>query len=72
MEPTYSRCICVIERAGISVYSYMGRLLATPRCGSRPETLGRAAVSLGPDSFAMVDQNDRKSKAEYYIRFLFY
>ncbi|CAH0726155.1 unnamed protein product, partial [Brenthis ino] len=55
------RCICVIERAGISVYSYMGRLLATPRCGSRPETLGRAAVSLGPDSFAMVDQADRKS-----------
>ncbi|CAH0726156.1 unnamed protein product, partial [Brenthis ino] len=54
------RCICVIERAGISVYSYMGRLLATPRCGSRPETLGRAAVSLGPDSFAMVDQADRK------------
>lgn len=40
----------------------MGRLLATPRCGSRPETLGRAAVSLGPDSFAMVDQTDRKSE----------
>ena len=65
-KPIYSRCICVIERAGISVYSYMGRLLATPRCGSRPETLGRAAVSLGPDSFAMVDQNDRKSE-DYFI-----
>lgn len=38
----------------------MGRLLASPRCGSRPETLGRAAVSLGPDSFALVDQTDRK------------
>ncbi|CAG9566558.1 unnamed protein product [Danaus chrysippus] len=53
------RCICVIERAGISVYSYMGRLLASPRC-SRPETLGRAAVSLGPDALALIDQSDRK------------
>lgn len=54
------RCICVIERAGVSVYSYMGRLLASPRC-SRPETLGRAAVSLGPDALALIDQSDRKS-----------
>ncbi|XP_050670516.1 intraflagellar transport protein 80 homolog isoform X2 [Leptidea sinapis] len=54
------RCLCVIERAGISVYSYMGRLLASPRVGSRPETIGRAAVSLGPDSLAVIDQTDRK------------
>lgn len=49
-----------MERAGISVYSYMGRLLASPRWGARPETLGRAAVSLGPDTLAAVDQADRK------------
>ncbi|XP_034840469.1 intraflagellar transport protein 80 homolog [Maniola hyperantus] len=55
------RCMCVIERAGISIYSYMGRLLASPRSGSRPETLGRAAVSLGPDSLAVIDQTDRKT-----------
>nr|XP_026488740.1 intraflagellar transport protein 80 homolog [Vanessa tameamea] len=55
------RCICVIERAGVSIYSYMGRLLASPRSGSRPETLGRAAVSLGPDTFAVIDQTDRKA-----------
>ncbi|KAG6457329.1 hypothetical protein O3G_MSEX010242 [Manduca sexta] len=54
------RCLCVIERAGLSVYSYMGRLLASPRMGVRPETLGRAAVSLGPDALAVIDQGDRK------------
>ncbi|CAG4943709.1 unnamed protein product [Colias eurytheme] len=54
------RCICVIERAGVSIYSYMGRLLASPRI-PRPETLGRAMVSLGPDSLAVIDQADRKS-----------
>ncbi|XP_023937442.2 intraflagellar transport protein 80 homolog [Bicyclus anynana] len=55
------RCMCVVERAGISIYSYMGRLLASPRCGSRPETIGRAAISLGPDSLAIIDQSDRKT-----------
>ncbi|XP_028034172.1 intraflagellar transport protein 80 homolog [Bombyx mandarina] len=54
------RCLCVVERAGISVYSYMGRLLASPRCGGRPETLGKSSVSLGPDTLAVVDQTDRK------------
>ncbi|RVE48513.1 hypothetical protein evm_006824 [Chilo suppressalis] len=54
------RCLCIVERAGISVYSYMGRLLASPRCGTRPETLGRAAVSLGPDALAVIDQSDRR------------
>ncbi|XP_059058155.1 intraflagellar transport protein 80 homolog isoform X1 [Achroia grisella] len=54
------RCLCIVERAGISVYSYMGRLLASPRWGARPDTLGRAALSLGPDALAAVDQTDRK------------
>uniref|UniRef100_A0A2A4J8F6 Uncharacterized protein n=1 Tax=Heliothis virescens TaxID=7102 RepID=A0A2A4J8F6_HELVI len=54
------RCICIVERAGLSVYSYMGRLLASPRWGARPESLGRAAVSLGPDALAAIDQGDRK------------
>ncbi|CAG9784087.1 unnamed protein product [Diatraea saccharalis] len=55
------RCLCIVERAGTSIYSYMGRLLASPRCGTRPETLGRAAISLGPDSLAAIDQTDRKT-----------
>ncbi|KAG7311155.1 hypothetical protein JYU34_002142 [Plutella xylostella] len=55
------RCICIVERAGISIYSYMGRLLASPRWGARPETVGRAAISLGPDSLAAIDQADRKT-----------
>ncbi|KAH9642795.1 hypothetical protein HF086_010448 [Spodoptera exigua] len=54
------RCLCIVERAGLSVYSYMGRLLASPRWGARPETLGRASVSLGPDALAAIDQADRK------------
>ncbi|KAF9804241.1 hypothetical protein SFRURICE_020669 [Spodoptera frugiperda] len=54
------RCLCIVERAGLSVYSYMGRLLASPRWGARPESLGRAAVSLGPDALAAIDQGDRK------------
>lgn len=57
----FFRCICIVERAGISIYSYMGRLLASPRWGARPETVGRAAISLGPDSLAAIDQADRKS-----------
>lgn len=56
------RCLCIVERAGLSVYSYMGRLLASPRWGARPDTLGRAAVSLGPDALAAIDQTDRKCK----------
>lgn len=50
----------MVERAGVSIYSYMGRLLASPGWGARPETLGRAAISLGPDTLAAIDQNDRK------------
>ncbi|XP_045512280.1 intraflagellar transport protein 80 homolog isoform X4 [Pieris brassicae] len=53
------RCICVVERAGVSVYSYMGRLLASPRI-PRPETIGQATISLGPDTLAVIDHADRK------------
>ncbi|GBP81979.1 Intraflagellar transport protein 80 homolog [Eumeta japonica] len=54
-------CMCIVERSSLSVYSYMGRLLASPRwSGMRPESLGRAAVSLGPDVLAVVDHADKK------------
>lgn len=43
----------------------MGRLLASPRWGARPDSLGRAALSLGPDALAAIDQSDRKR--EYCI-----
>ncbi|XP_041968776.1 intraflagellar transport protein 80 homolog isoform X2 [Aricia agestis] len=55
------KCICIIERSGISVYSYMGRLLASPRYGSRPETISRSTVTLGPDTLALVDQTNTKT-----------
>ncbi|XP_063617352.1 intraflagellar transport protein 80 homolog [Cydia splendana] len=54
------KCLCVVERTGVSIYSYMGRLLASPRWGARPDTLGRSALSLGPDALAAIDQTDRK------------
>lgn len=41
----------------------MGRLLASPRWGARPETLGRSGLSLGPDALAVIDQADRKCKS---------
>lgn len=41
----------------------MGRLLASPRWGARPETLGRSGLSLGPDALAVIDQADRKRKS---------
>ncbi|XP_047987733.1 intraflagellar transport protein 80 homolog [Leguminivora glycinivorella] len=54
------KCLCIVERTGVSIYSYMGRLLASPRWGARPDTLGRSALSLGPDALAAIDQTDRK------------
>ncbi|KAI8440284.1 hypothetical protein MSG28_001640, partial [Choristoneura fumiferana] len=54
------KCLCIVERTGVSIYSYMGRLLASPRWGARPETLGRSGLSLGPDALAVIDQVDRK------------
>lgn len=59
----------MVERAGVSIYSYMGRLLASPSWGARPETLGRAAISLGPDTMSVIDQNDRKCE-EFFLRFI--
>lgn len=56
------RCLCIVERTGLSVYSYMGRLLTSPRWSTRPDALGRAAISLGPDTLAAIDQTDRKCK----------
>lgn len=45
----------------------MGRLLASPRLGTRSETLGRTAVSLGPDALAAIDHADRKSKIFFKV-----
>lgn len=49
------------------MYSYMGRLLASPRLGTRPETLGRATISLGPDTLAAIDHADRKCKVFHSV-----
>lgn len=57
--------MCIVERGGIQIYSYMGRLLASPRWGARAETLSRGAISLGPDILAALDQGDRKGNCSY-------
>ncbi|XP_014368512.2 intraflagellar transport protein 80 homolog [Papilio machaon] len=50
-----SRCMCIVERGRISVYSYTGRLLASPQISSHSELRGRASISLGPDTLASID-----------------
>ncbi|XP_077295426.1 intraflagellar transport protein Oseg5 [Arctopsyche grandis] len=56
------RCFCLVERSGINIYSYLGRLLASPRWGSmRLDVLARSSISLGPDTLAVIDQNDHKT-----------
>ncbi|CAH2067408.1 unnamed protein product, partial [Iphiclides podalirius] len=52
------RCMCIVERGRLSVYSYTGRLLASPQIGSRMEARGRSAISLGPDTLASIDQTN--------------
>lgn len=65
------RCFCLIERYGVNVYSFSGRLLASPKWGSmRLDTLAKDSISLGPDVLAVIDQNDSKSIL-YYITIYF-
>ncbi|CAK1602764.1 unnamed protein product [Parnassius mnemosyne] len=52
------RCMCVVERGRLSVYSYTGRLLASPQFNSRAEARGRTSISLGPDTLASIDQSN--------------
>ncbi|XP_068621088.1 intraflagellar transport protein 80 homolog [Battus philenor] len=52
------RCMCIVERGRLSVYSYTGRLLASPQFGSRLEARGRTYISLGPDTLACIDQTN--------------
>lgn len=54
----------------MNIYTYQGRLLASPRWGSmRPETLSKNEISLGTDSFAVIDQNELK--CNYFINLYF-
>ncbi|KAJ9601816.1 hypothetical protein L9F63_000044 [Diploptera punctata] len=55
------RHFLLVEKSSLSLYSYEGRLLCSPRWqGMQPETLNPAYVSISPDTIAVRDQNDDK------------
>lgn len=60
-----------MERSGVNIYSYLGRLLASPRWGSmRLDVLARSSISLGPDTLAIIDQNDNKSMSTIKYKYV--
>lgn len=47
----------------MSLYSYDGKVLCTPKIpGMQTDTLDSSAISLSPDTLAVLDQNDDKRK----------
>ncbi|XP_069692430.1 intraflagellar transport protein 80 homolog isoform X3 [Periplaneta americana] len=55
------RHFLLVEKSSLSLYSYEGRLLCSPRWqGMQPETLNPACVSISADTIAVRDQVDDK------------
>ncbi|KAG8294840.1 Intraflagellar transport protein 80 [Homalodisca vitripennis] len=55
------RHFLLVEKTSMSLYSYEGRLLASPRWPNlHTSTLNRAQVSLSPDTIILRDQADEK------------
>ncbi|XP_023711172.2 intraflagellar transport protein 80 homolog isoform X2 [Cryptotermes secundus] len=55
------RHFLLVEKSSLSLYSYEGRLLCSPRWqGMQPETFNPACVSISPDTIAVRDQTDEK------------
>ncbi|XP_063236778.1 intraflagellar transport protein 80 homolog isoform X2 [Bacillus rossius redtenbacheri] len=55
------RHFLLVDSAGLALYSYEGRLLASPRwAGMQPDALTGATVSLSNDTIAVRDQLDDK------------
>ncbi|CAF1477767.1 unnamed protein product [Adineta ricciae] len=56
------------DGVNISIYSYEGRLVATPKLmGSKPDSVNANTVSLSPDTIAVRDSSDTKSIAFFDI-----
>lgn len=55
------RHFLLVEKSSMSVYSYEGRLLASPRWPNlHTSTLNKSQLSLSPDTVALRDQADDK------------
>ena len=53
----------LVERSSMNLYSYDGKVLCTPKIpGMQTDTLDTSAISLSPDTLAVLDQNDDKRK----------
>ena len=56
-----SRYFLLSDGVNISIYSYEGRLVATPKLmGSKPDSVNANNVSLSPDTIAVRDSSDTK------------
>jgi intraflagellar transport protein 80 len=56
-----NRHFLLVEKSSLSLYSYEGRLLCSPRWqGMQPEILNPACVSISSDTIAVRDQADEK------------
>ncbi|GLV42372.1 Outer segment 5 [Carabus blaptoides fortunei] len=54
--------LTIVERANVSVYTYQGRVIASPRWQAmNPENLSRLQISLSSDTLAVCDQTEHKS-----------
>lgn len=50
----------------MNLYSYDGKILCSPKIpGMQIDNLDSSAVSLSPDTLAVLDQNDDKSKDNF-------
>ena len=55
--------LTVDKITGACVYTYDGRAVSTPKYqGLSPEHLYKGSISLGPETIAMLDKNDGKSR----------
>lgn len=53
----------VVEKSAVGVYNYQGRLIASPRWPNmRLDYLKMSHISLSPDTLAIRDIGDTKSK----------
>lgn len=57
------RHFLLVERSSMNLYSYDGKVLCSPKIpGMQIDALDFSGLSLSPDTLAVLDQNDDKSK----------
>lgn len=70
MYISFSRHFLIVEMNTVSLYSYQGRLLGTPRWkGLTEELLYLPCISLCGDTLVIRDQNNEKCKINICIEY---